>query len=359
MCQTPITPEGIPKNRRDDGQCSISMLPPPVTAADRDRYELSAIIQGYRICATAEGKSHKHREMVASITLRFYRFLEEARRPTDVRKIGAEDVRAFIVYLGEVKRYEGHNMACTQENGLSKTAINTYVRALSAMFTWLTREEIIQVNPFKKVTIPKPDSKVIVTFSEEQISQLLNAIPTDTNIGYRDWCIVCLLLDSGIRLNELCILKIEGTDLDNRLIRVFGKGSKERQVPIGARVQRALWKYIQFHRPKPANPRITNLFLNRYGEPLKNNRVYHQIRLHARQAGILGVRASPHTLRHTFATEYLKNGGDVFSLQRILGHSNLDMVRRYVHFTMESVQKAHALSSPMDNLEINRKGGGK
>lgn len=177
-------------------------------------------------------------------------------------------------------------------------------------------------------------------------------IDTHTATGFRDWVMILALLDTGLRANELVSLSLDNINLDDGIVKVYGKGAKERIVPIGARVQRATWKYLQRYRSQPANPLCTSLFLTRNGEPITVNRLETIIENYGRKAGIEGTRCSPHTFRHTFAISYLRNGGDVFSLQRILGHSSLETVRIYINLAEADVKACHRKFSPADNLEL-------
>jgi integrase/recombinase XerD len=168
---------------------------------------------------------------------------------------------------------------------------------------------------------------------------------------------VLIFLDTGIRVSELADLTLENVNLDHMQLKVYGKGSKERTVPIGVRVQRAIWKYLQQYRPDPASPRFTTLFLTKDGKPVTKGRIETQIKRYEERAGITGVRCSPHTFRHTFATSYLRNGGNVFSLQRILGHSSLETTMVYINLAQTDVQDAHRRYSPADNIDLTRKAG--
>lgn len=181
---------------------------------------------------------------------------------------------------------------------------------------------------------------------------MLRAIGASTSAGYRDRTMILMLLDTGLRASELVGLAMSDVNLDDGLLKVYGKGRKERVVPIGAKVQRALWKYLQRYRPQPANPLCPTLLLTRAGRPITVNRLESIIEKHGCRAGIEGVRCSPHTFRHTFAISYLRNGGDVFSLQRILGHSSLNVVRIYVNLAETDVKACHQRFSPADNMEI-------
>jgi len=314
--------------------------------------ELASIIQGYRLYARTEGKSPKTINIYTTALSVFENFLNQDGLPTDVTQIGVQELRRFILYLQGAKSYRKHPFTKPQPNGLSGHTINCYLRAIRAFWSWLVQEEIILSNPFAKVRVPKPPKKVIPTFSESQIQALLAVIDTHTTTGFRDWVMILMLLDTGLRASELVNLRLDDVNLDDGIVKVCGKGDKERMVPIGARVQRAIWKYLQRCRPQPASPLCGNLFLTRNGEPMTVNRIETVIENYGRKAGIEGVRCSPHTFRHTFAISYLRNGGDVFSLQRILGHSSLDVVRIYVDLAEADVKACHRKFSPADNLEL-------
>jgi integrase/recombinase XerD len=121
-------------------------------------------------------------------------------------------------------------------------------------------------------------------------------------------------------------------------------------VPIGSVAQKMLWKYINHHRPQPISPKITQLFLSARGFPLSRSGVEQMLTRLGERAGLKGVRCSPHTFRHSFAKNYLLNGADIFSLQKILGHSSLASVRNYVNLFAGDVKKQHQRFSPADNL---------
>jgi integrase/recombinase XerD len=313
---------------------------------------LRALLDTYQVQARTEGKSSNTLRIYTTALSILQRFLERRGFPTDVTRIGPEEIREFISYLQNTKAFMEHPFTGPQKKGLTGHTINCYLRAIRAFWGWLLAEEFIEINPFDKITIPKPPKKVIMPFSEEQIHALLNTIDIKSAIGFRDWTIVLTLLDTGIRVSELTDLKLDDANLEQRHLKIHGKGSKERIVPIGVTVQKALAKYVNKYRPNPMYPLSGNLFINRNGMPLTPNRIESIIERYASKVRIQGVRASPHTFRHTFAIAYLRNGGDVFTLQRILGHETLDMVRNYVCLAQYDLQEAHLRCSPVDNLKI-------
>ena len=314
--------------------------------------QLDNLIQGYRLYARTEGKSPKTIEITTTAVTTLRDFLEAKEFSTDAYEIGTLELREFILHLKQVKAFEHHRFVKPQEKGLSGHAINCYLRAVRAFWSWLVREEVILSNPFAKVRIPKAPTKVIPTFSENQIQNLLGVIHTSTPAGFRDWTMILTLLDTGLRASELINLGLEDVNLNDGIVKVYGKGAKERVVPIGARVQRAIWKYLQRYRPQPSNPLCHNLFLTQIGEQITVNRLEAIIKNRGKRARIEGVRCSPHTFRHTFAISYLRNGGNVFSLQRILGHESLDMVRNYLNIATSDLQAAHQRYSPVDILRL-------
>ncbi len=313
---------------------------------------LDNLLETYKIQARTEGKSDNTVRIYTTALTVLRRFLERKGYPTDVTKISHEELREFAGYLHNIRAFMDHPYTGPQKKGLSGHTINGYLRAARAFWGWLLAEEFIDINPFDRIKVPKAPKKLIVPFSEDQISVLLATIDTKSSIGIRDQTIIQTLFDTGIRVTELTGLELEDMNLVQRCLKVHGKGSKERIVPIGVTVQKALAKYINKYRPQPMYPLSNNLFLTRDGMPLAPNRIQSIIETYANKAGIQGVRASPHTFRHTFAICYLRNGGDVFTLQRILGHETLDMVRNYVTLAQTDLQEAHLRCSPMDNLKM-------
>jgi site-specific recombinase XerD len=314
--------------------------------------ELNNLIQGYRLFARSEGMSPNTITLNVAALNRLKEFLETNGFTTDASRIGVREIREFIIYLRQVKAWSRHPSIRTKARGLSQNTVNCYLRSVSAFWSWLVSEEIVPFNPFTRVRIPKPQRKVIPTFSEEQIQALLSTINQSNPCTARDQTMLLVFLDTGVRVSELVNIKMEHTYLDEGMVKVLGKGAKERMVPIGKRVQRALWKYLNQNRPEPANPGDDRVFLTRGGKPLTGKVMWKLFTRHAGKAGIRGMKSSPHVFRHTFAITYLRNGGDVFSLQRILGHSSLDVVRIYVNLAQADIKAAHRRYSPTDNMRL-------
>jgi len=307
------------------------------------------LIRGFELSGQTEGKSPKTIEWYTCFLDKFLRFLKSRSYPVNVDKINKYHIREFIRYL-QVEARTPH-----QNKPLSQATVQGYVRTLKSFFSWVTREEYITVNPMIKIPVPKAITKVTNTFSHEQVVKLLAVYKGSNGLGYRNLTILLLLLDSGIRVSELVGIDIEDIYLSEGAIKIRrAKGNKERLVPVGSMVQKTLWKYVYHYRPEPMTYKITRLFLSEDGVPLTKSGIQQMLRRCGKKAGISGVRCSPHTFRHTFAKNYLLNGGDIFSLQKILGHSSLASVRVYLNLFPGDVKKQHQRFSPVDSMAESR-----
>ena len=144
--------------------------------------------------------------------------------------------------------------------------------------------------------------------------------------------------------------------LEDGIARVLRKGNKERMIPFVKQVQRLLWRYIECSRPEPSNIHNNFVFLNEDCRRIEKRRIQQAMTRYGKKAKLVGVRCSPHTLRHTAAISFLRNCGDLFSLQRLLGHNSLEMTRRYCEVADTDVKRAHMLASPVDNMDFSSRG---
>ncbi len=307
--------------------------------------ELGNLVQGFKLSCQTEGKSPKTIEWYLAFIGRFIGFLKSNEMPTSLEMIQRAHIRAFIQYL--------QTEAKTPYRGkpLSTATVQGYVRSLKAFFAWVVREEYLEVNPMSKIPVPRGTIKVLDTFSREQITGMLEVCQRNGDIGYRNMMIILLFLDTGLRASELTSISLDDINLEDGLIKIRrAKGNKERQVPIGSLVQKSLWKYINRYRPKPITPEVRQLFLGDCGIPLSMSGLQQMVRRYGQYAGIGGVRCSCHTFRHTFAKNYILNGGDIFSLQKILGHSSLASVRTYLNLFAADIKRQHQHFSPVNNF---------
>ena len=316
---------------------------------DTAHIRLEKLVEEYLMVCRTEGKTlktlHGYREKLS----RFCRWLDGW-----LEDFTLSNARAYIAELQQVQKYEGHPFTPTQNKGLASQTVKGHAVVLKGFATWLWEEEYTPTNVLERMKPPKAARKLIEILSVGEVSQLLKAIKLYTITGCRNLAILLLFLDTGIRCAELVGLTMENLFLEDRCIKVMGKGMKERIVPFGDRTARALMRYLNVRPPAKGHTRV---FLNSDGGPLTENAIKMVFERLAQKAGI--PRLHVHLLRHTMATNYLLSGGSIIKLQRILGHETMDMTRRYVD--MVAVQEAitDTKTSPVDGMQLKYLGGSK
>jgi integrase/recombinase XerC/integrase/recombinase XerD len=221
------------------------------------------------------------------------------------------------------------------------------VRALRAFASWLEREGYTDTNRLQHMRPPKASPPLIQPLSADEIRRVVAACASA-----RDRALLLTLLDTGLRAGEALGLRFQDAHVEGNAatLLVLGKGDRQRLVPVGPVAQQALARYKYGPRPAPARPSVETLFLTNQGEPLTANALKMIFERLRRRSGI--ARLHPHICRHTFSTHYLHNGGDLFSLQMILGHRSLEMVRRYSHLADSHVLRRHREFSPLAHLSL-------
>jgi site-specific recombinase XerD len=320
---------------------------------DKDTIELNALAQYYELYNRTEGKSTKTISWYNMVLRQFHHFLVENKKSTILGKLDETTAREFILFFQEKHRWQDNPHVPPQSSKLAAISNQTYVRALRAFFNWLNKEGYTAENRLAKLKPPKAPTRVVDILTSDEISRILGCLDTDTWSGARDYAIVILLLDTGLRSSELTGLEPEEVNMESGYLKVLGKGGKERVVPFRASAQKAILRYLFHFRSEPFSSMVKGLFLTLDGRPLTYNglkmifsRIAHMSRV---------KRLHPHLCRHTFATHYLINGGDVFSLQQILGHTTLEMVRRYVSLASSHVTIQHRKFSPMDRFALSKR----
>lgn len=231
---------------------------------------------------------------------------------------------------------------------ISSSALYEAARRLKTFFKWCHQEQVCD-DLAARIRMPKQERKVIPALTVPQVRALLAVCAKDTLVGRRDEALLQLLIDGGLRISEALGLTEADINLaDGRILVRYGKGQKQRIVPIGPRTQRSLARYIVL-REKQLSA-TDALFIGTNGKRINRRHVEQHLSRIAERAGIEGVRVTPHVLRHTCALWFLRRGGDAFSLQALLGHSSLEMTKRYVAMTQADVTEAHARYGPGDLL---------
>ncbi|USB34267.1 tyrosine-type recombinase/integrase [Paenibacillus sp. YPG26] len=278
---------------------------------------------------------------ISKHTLAFYRrefnvfrkALEEQHISTDPGKL-TEDIlkENVILYM--------------MENGQKETSINCVLRALRAMFNFLVWEGYLLQSPMHKMTLIKQKRTVVSTFTPDQLRLLIAQPDQKTFVGVRDRVIMMLFSETGVRVRELSDIKISDINWRDGVIKIDGKGYKQRLVPFQSVMRKELGKYLTLRGSLDHD----TLFVTIDNTPLTVRQIQEQIAFYGRRAGITGVRCSPHTLRHTFAKMSVQNGADVFALQAVLGHATLDQVRTYVNMFSNEVRDQHRKFSPLEKM---------
>jgi site-specific recombinase XerD len=256
------------------------------------------------------------------------------------------------------KRYKDHPMLKETNGKLKIQYIHGLGRAVRSFSTWAHEEGFLEENVMRRLKLPKIPTTYPEPLSEEEIERVL-ATSLDTSYeSLRNFAIMMLFLDTGMRLDELVNLKISRIDFTIGEMTIFGKGSKERKVPVGSRAKKALLDYLSIERPNPVNNQDDDqVFLTADGFALTHDAVEKVFQRIKKKVGL--HKLHPHICRHTFSVRYLVNGGDAFSLQKILGHTTLEMTRKYVNLASGDVKEKHRRFSPMDNLGFRVKARGR
>jgi site-specific recombinase XerD len=315
-------------------------------------YKLTELIDYFEVCNRAEGKSPKTISWYSANLRHFHRYLNSRHISSEIDDIDTKLLREYILYLFKRNSYQDHPYTPTKNTPLSTATIHGHVRTLRAFFSWLINEELIKQNPTTGLKPPKLDDKVITILSDEEIRTIINTFHPKQPSDARNQTIFMMLLDTGLRIGEIVRLKTDDLHLDEGIIKVLGKGKKERFVPIGTNSQRVLQRYLFRYRPRQNDSQNDYVFLSTGGKPLTENSLKLMFARLARRSGVKRLHA--HLCRHTFATKFLINGGDVFSLQQILGHSTLEMARHYVNLASNHVALQHRRFSPLDRLSVRK-----
>jgi len=284
---------------------------------------------------------------------RFHRHLTDGGKSGDTVKLShltRERLNAYVYHLqNRTNKWEGHPHKPVEQAKLSPFTICKEVKILRGFGTWLEGEGFS--NPFDELEVPKVPRYVVEVLTPAEIEQLLTTINPGTELGARQYAIVMLMLDTGLRISEVAEARISNLNMERRQLKVMGKGQKERIVPFGQRCAQALMRYVHMHRAKPRREEFNHIFLAPDGEPMTRNSLEQVVRRLRIASGISRLHA--HLMRHTFAVNYLINGGDLRTLQLILGHESLVVTQRYLHLSQQLVQARYENSSPMDKLTLN------
>ncbi len=281
-----------------------------------------------------------------------------------VESVGEEEIRSFLSYLLNAHKEPGGRWQDADRHPsalrpMGPGTYKTYYATLRAFLNWAVEQDELTTSPMASIPRPQNRQEQVQPFTPEQLTAMGEAAKRTKNPD-RDYALFCVLLDTGIREMEMCDLTIGDFDSMSRQITIRrGKGGKLRQVPISGETRRAVNTYLKLRLRAGEKDAAEPLFVTekgaREGEPMRRLALLRTVYRWGEAAGIQRARCSPHTFRHSFAVRFLQNGGNVFALQRMLGHTSLLITQRYVAFAEGDVAKQHAQFSPLESLR--RKGG--
>ena len=226
------------------------------------------------------------------------------------------------------------------------TSTSRAISSLKRLFRYLLRQNRIAVDPTLQIATPKLPRSLPKSLTEEDVELLLNAPDVDTPLGMRDRTMFEVLYATGLRVSELVGLSVAQVSLHMGVVRVMGKGSKERIVPLGEEAQDWLQRYLREMRPLLLSGKLCDaMFVTQRGEGMTRQMFWYLIKRHAKQGGLIKPM-SPHTLRHAFATHLLNHGADLRVVQMLLGHSDISTTQIYTHVARERLKALHAKHHP-------------
>lgn len=278
-----------------------------------------------------KGLSDRTVAAYGSDLIKFGRFLEE-KRTTCVGRIDAGIILSYLIYL--------------REQGLQARSRARHLVSLRGFFKFLTNEKIIANNPAKKIDLPKTTMLLPDVLSVADVETLINAPDRDKPEGLRDAAMLELLYGSGLRVSELIHLETNRINLEAGFVRVLGKGSKERVIPVGRMAMTVIQDYLDRSRPLLLKNRTSvYLFVTRRGSAMTRQSFWNLIGRYGRQAS-LKKKITPHSLRHSFATHLLEGGADLRAVQMMLGHADISTTQIYTHVAQRKLLEAHQKYHP-------------
>ena len=265
------------------------------------------------------------------------------------KKYSENTISSYKRDLSKVDKYIKKNFKTLSKNDIqaniqyiskeeNSSSVSRNISTLKSFYKFLEINKYCKNNPIFTITNPKKRQKLPKVLSEEEVNKLLD-INLNTDYDYRNKAMLELMYSSGLRVSELINLNVNDIDLMNSTVRIFGKGSKERIVPLNNYASEALKNYILYHRATLFKHGENNyLFLNNHGNKMTRQGFFKILKKIALENNIK-TDFSPHTLRHSFATHLLKYGADLRSIQELLGHSDISTTQIYTHITSERLQK--------------------
>ena len=241
-----------------------------------------------------------------------------------LNKINIQDYKK--VTETEINKYVAHLF----KNGLKSSSVNRKISTLKSFYLFLIKKKLISLSPLSEVITPKKEQYLPSSMSEDEVEQLLQSPNIELDIETRDKAMIEMLYATGMRISELINLKMIDIDIERSVLKVLGKGSKERLVPFGEKASDSLSYYLKKRKKSSAK----EVFLSNRGKKMTRTGFWQRIKIYLSREGLKDT-ISPHTLRHAFATHLLNRGADLRSVQLLLGHSDLSTTQIYTHIAKQ------------------------
>jgi len=278
---------------------------------------------------------------VASYNLdldKFIHYLSEVKSISAITKITEEIVNDYLKYI--------QSSGTKQEKKYSFKSVSRFISSLKSFFRYLEAEDVIESNPMENIELPKSSRLLPEVLSIEDIDNILSKPDTKSKLGLRDKALLETMYASGLRVSETINLEISNIFFDDGFVRIFGKGLKERIVPIGRTALKFITKYMNESRSLLKTKNSFNyVFLNFRGSKLSRMGILDMIKKYCSEAGIK-KNVHPHTLRHSFATHLLQGGADIRIIQEMLGHSDISTTQIYTHIDKDYLREVHKSFHP-------------
>ncbi|EEY35474.1 site-specific tyrosine recombinase/integron integrase [Pseudoleptotrichia goodfellowii] len=287
------------------------------------------------------GKSYNTIKSYKKDIMQFIDYLNEYEEIDEFENVETITFRSFIAYLNSTSKENND-----ERKVVSKRSINRKISALRTFFKYLQEKKIVKTNKVNYITMPKFEKELPNVLGREDINKLRDAVNTSKITGIRDRLIIELLYSSGIRASELIDLNEYMINIEERELRVIGKGNKERITFFSENSKKWLEKYIEEKKEKYSNYTKDVVFANSKGEKLTTRSLRRLIADYAKKAG-LQKEVTPHVFRHTFATELLNNGVDIRYLQELLGHSSISTTQVYTHVSKALLKDVYMNTHPL------------
>ncbi len=256
----------------------------------------------------------------------------ETKERRDPGAITSQDLREFVFHL--------------KESGLAPSSIRRTLSSLRGYFAFLLEEGVLDTDPSERLESPRSGRKLPEILSVEEIQAIIEAPDPNHAMYWRDRGILEVLYATGMRVSELVNLRVGDLDLNGAICTVFGKGSKERLVPLGGPARTSLERYLRQVRTRLDEGKGEGkVFLNHRGHPLSRAAVWEMVKKYTKRAGVQG-KVSPHTFRHSFATHLLEGGADLAAVQELLGHADISTTQIYTHIDREYLTEVHRTFHP-------------